>query len=262
MQAADGELEPSREAAVREHLSACWSCRTRMREIEDTIAEFVHAHQGGFEVPPAEAPRAMLRARMAELAANSRPGLRERFSNFLLTGNRLAYVGGVFFVVAVLMFANAVRQSMELATHLVPDPNLTPGATVPVSTAEVCTQEPPVEAGFIPVSVGREVFKRYGIGNPRPDDYELDYLIAPELGGADDPRNFWPQTYNPATWNAHLKDALEDRLHTLVCEKKVTLGEAQRALATNWIAAYKKYFQTQKPIASHEEFTKDHPWEE
>jgi len=109
--------------------------------------------------------------------------------------------------------------------------------------------------------VGRQVFDHYGIDRPRPRDYELDYLIAPELGGADDPRNYWPQPYGVSEWNAHVKDALEDRLHELVCENKLSLATAQHDISSNWIAAYKKYFQTQEPMASHRAFTKDRPWE-
>ena len=34
----DGELPLSRSAEIRSHLEACWSCRTRVKEIEDTIS--------------------------------------------------------------------------------------------------------------------------------------------------------------------------------------------------------------------------------
>jgi len=79
--------------------------------------------------------------------------------------------------------------------------------------------------------------------------------------GADDPRNFWPQPYSSSVWNAHVKDALEDRLHDLVCEQQVSLETAQQEIARDWISAYKKYFQTDQPIASHSGFTKDQPWQ-
>ncbi|MGH9594234.1 MAG: hypothetical protein ACRD5L_14175, partial [Bryobacteraceae bacterium] len=114
---------------------------------------------------------------------------------------------------------------------------------------------------FIPASMGRKVFEEYGIGNPGERAYELDYLIAPELGGSDDIRNFWPQPYSADGWNSHLKDALEDRLHELVCQHKVSLATAQREISADWISAYKKYFQTDRPLASHSAFTKDRPWE-
>ena len=45
----------------------------------------------------------------------------------------------------------------------------------------------------VPSSLRQEVFKEYGIVNPRPEDYEIDYLIAPGLGGAEDIHNLWPE---------------------------------------------------------------------
>jgi len=34
---------------------------------------------------------------------------------------------------------------------------------------------------------------------------------------------------------------LETRLKRLVCDRKLPLADAQKAIATNWVAAYKKY---------------------
>ena len=58
-----------------------------------------------------------------------------------------------------------------------------------------------------------------------------------------------------------MKDALEDRLRTLVCEGNLDLAIAQRDLARDWIAAYKKYFRTRTPLLDHVAFVKDRPWE-
>jgi len=69
------------------------------------------------------------------------------------------------------------------------------------------------------------------------------------LGGADDIRNLWPQSYSATAWNAQVKDALEDRLREMVCDGSLNLTQAQREIAGNWIAAYKKYFHTDKPLA-------------
>ena len=57
------------------------------------------------------------------------------------------------------------------------------------------------------------------------------------------------------------KDALEDHLHGLVCGGKVDLATAQQDIARDWIAAYKKYFRTEKPLPEHLSFLKDRPWE-
>lgn len=81
-----------------------------------------------------------------------------------------------------------------------------------------------------------------------PKAYEVDYLITPALGGADDIGNLWPQSYSATIWNAHVKDALEDRLHELVCRGDVDLTTAQREISRDWISAYKKYFHTDRPI--------------
>jgi hypothetical protein len=94
-----------------------------------------------------------------------------------------------------------------------------------------------------------QVFREYGIVNPRPEDYEIDYLIAPGLGGAEDIHNLWPEPTSSAAWNAHVKDALEERLHQLVCDGELDLPTAQQAIATDWITAYKKYLGAERNIS-------------
>jgi hypothetical protein len=37
----------------------------------------------------------------------------------------------------------------------------------------------------------------------------------------------------------------------MVCDGSLDLTEAQREIAGNWIAAYKKYFHTDQPLESH-----------
>ena len=88
--------------------------------------------------------------------------------------------------------------------------------------------------------------------NAQPRAYEVDYLITPELGGADDIRNLWPEPYSATVWNAHVKDALEDRLHQMVCTGQIDLATAQHDIATDWISAYKRYFHTERPLPAHQ----------
>ncbi len=78
-------------------------------------------------------------------------------------------------------------------------------------------------------------------------NYELDYLISPQLGGTNDIRNLWPEPASRTGWNMGAKDELEDRLHQLVCQGNISLATAQHELATDWISAYKRYFHTDKP---------------
>ena len=49
-------------------------------------------------------------------------------------------------------------------------------------------------------------------------------------------------------WNARVKDELERLLPNLVCAGTLPLATAQRDMATDWIAAYKKYFHTDRPL--------------
>jgi hypothetical protein len=72
-------------------------------------------------------------------------------------------------------------------------------------------------------------------------DYEEDHLISLQLGGHPmDPKNLWPQPYNQRC-GARVKDVVEKRLKRLVCDGKLSLADAQNAIAINWVAAYKKY---------------------
>ena len=108
--AADGELSEQRAAEVREHLEACWTCRTEMKEIEESITEFVRAHQGSMVLPSADGPRAMLKARMAEFTVEPPQGWRDRLADFLLAKNRFAYLGGGMAAIAAVMFVVGIIQ--------------------------------------------------------------------------------------------------------------------------------------------------------
>src|SRR5215472_5737459 len=75
LRAADGELSKDRTAQINEHLAACWICRTRLRDLEGAIGQFVHAHIGDFEsrIPKIDGPRSLLRARIAEMEGAEKP---------------------------------------------------------------------------------------------------------------------------------------------------------------------------------------------
>ena len=67
---------------------------------------------------------------------------------------------------------------------------------------------------------------------------EEDHLVPLSLGGApSDSANLWPEPGgipNP-------KDRLEYRLYRMVCDHELDLRSAQRAIATDWIAAYRRF---------------------
>jgi hypothetical protein len=75
--------------------------------------------------------------------------------------------------------------------------------------------------------------------NPR--DYELDHIVPLDLGGAPlDLRNLMLRPRAGAC-NAHQKATLERQLSIMVCAGDVTLNGAQREIATDRRAAYKKW---------------------
>jgi hypothetical protein len=132
----------------------------------------------------------------------------------------------------------------------IPDFRLTPGAAILATRQAVCAQAN-TNNKAVSVALRRKVFQEYGISSAEPQAYEVDYLITPALGGADDIRNLWPHSYSATLWNAHVKDALENRLREMVCDGSLDLTEAQQEIAGNWIAAYKKYFHTDTPLDEH-----------
>lgn len=262
LQLADGELSSRRAAAIEAHLAACGSCRARHADVERTISEFVQdfEREKTAELPPIEPARFRLEAGIERLAVNTRISFLERASGFLLDRRRLAYAGSGLALVLLYFFVARVG-TPQLHAALVPDSRLTPGAARSVTREDICAAHNDDEWKAVPSTVAHRVFEEYGIHNPAPRAYEVDYLITPALGGSTDIQNLWPQPYAAGTWNSHVKDALEDRLLALVCEGMIDLPTAQHDISSDWIAAYKKYFRTREPLQIHAGFALDPPWE-
>ncbi len=153
---------------------------------------------------------------------------------------------GALMITAGLAIGQFWSHSTRTLVVTVPDPRLTPGATVLLGPREVCSASS-AKNKTVSVALQKKVFEAYGISRAEPRAYEVDYLITPALGGADDIHNLWPQSNFDTVWNAQVKDDLEDHLRALVCDGKLDLATAQREIAGNWIGAYKKYFHTDLP---------------
>jgi hypothetical protein len=132
-----------------------------------------------------------------------------------------------------------------------PDPAMTPGAVNPAVTQQtiattICVQgwtrqiRPPMS---FTEPLKRQQIEAYGYRDRRLGHYEEDHLIPLELGGAaSDPRNLWPEPhYAEGGWGSYAKDRLEFKLNELVCDGTLPLDAAQRAIATDWVAAYRRY---------------------
>jgi len=251
--AADGELSARDAARVQAHLAACWSCRARRQEIEGAIGEFVRLYRRELsaQFPSADGPRALLKAQLAQLTETNRGGLHQwlDISSWRFSRVTVAALCGLG-LIGILLFYTWIRPAEHVIAVAVPDPSLTPGATVLVSRGEVCRASN-TKNKTVPVSLRRQVFDEYGIKAAEPAAYEVDYLITPALGGADDIHNLWPESYTATVWNAQVKDALEDHLRDLVCGGQLDLETAQHEIAMNWIDAYKKYFHTDRPLTTY-----------
>ena len=244
LRAADGELSAQDAARVESHLAACRDCRSRKEQVEATMDDFIRLHHRALnsQIPPPSAPRALLQAQLAQFAA--RP---HRSWFHQLSWPMAAAACALALTAYAITHSRAERQASRVVAVAVPNPSLTPGATILLSQSEVC-MEPSAKNKAVPVALQRRVFDEYGIRSATPSAYEVDYLITPALGGADDIHNLWPQAYSATVWNAQVKDALEDHLRDLVCDGQLDLATAQREIATNWIEAYKKYFHTDRPL--------------
>jgi anti-sigma factor RsiW len=258
LMAIDGELAGSRAEQVEEHLAACWDCRARKQNLEKTIGNLVQARHAEFDsrVAPSPGVRALLKANMAQIAAE--PVGKEETRVIAMRSNRVRRAMVIAFATAaaIAVIVGGVErmriQNAEVYAEgpLEPRPILTPGAVRTVNAAEVCSAslEEDRHVLVIPASVREEVFREYGMSAARPQNFEVDFLITPELGGSNDIKNLWPEPYRAPVWNAHVKDQLEDFLRDKVCKGEMDLSTAQHDIAADWIVAYKKYFHTDKPL--------------
>jgi hypothetical protein len=256
--AANGELSSRQARQIRAHLADCARCRARLTEMEKAAADFAGAHRETLDarISSAEGPRALLRIRLAEMSRPSGSGLWQRLARLTPQPGWAAVAAILSIGIGILAYSRATpRKDAGHAaafdpaydSGFVPDRNLTPGEARPVSMGEVCSLPHEQVVKDVSAPVRKRVFQEYGIDPASADAYEVDYLIAPGLGGTEDIHNLWPEPYRAGTWDAHAKDALEERLHQLVCAHKLDLVTAQRAIATDWISAYKKYFDTDRP---------------
>jgi hypothetical protein len=251
----DRELSSRRHVRARDHLAECQSCSRRRAEFEGALTDFsrIHEETTGSLDSNLFRSRSLLKARIAESALRSNRGWVTRLLGVGSMSRQVAcasialmIVGTGYWIMHEFKGKNGGAQPIEYQAFALPRRTLTPGAVVPVAVDALCgaravDNDPPVNP-----NLQQAVFSEYGLADSSRIAYALDYLITPALGGSDDIKNLWPQPYS-STWNAGVKDQLEDHLHELVCQGRVQLTTAQNEIATDWISAYKRYFHTDKP---------------
>ncbi|MFZ1125382.1 MAG: hypothetical protein WAN59_09635 [Candidatus Baltobacteraceae bacterium] len=136
--------------------------------------------------------------------------------------------------VALLAFSLALVPAVAGAD--MPNRALTPGAVADTDPGVVCASGYASAHREVPYAERDAIYNEYGIprgtrhASPRRG-YRIDHLIPLEIGGANGPRNLWPQRYADSKG----KDRVEDALHEAVCyAHTLTLEQAQAAIARDW----------------------------
>lgn len=121
---ADGELSASEMSRVRDHLAACWQCRTELGQIQEVISDCVRYHkttEDYFPSPPA--PWCDIRRKFAEMDAA--PGsvsflhvVRQAIRSFAATPRRWVPVTASLVIVSLLYHELRYAPSVEAAELL------------------------------------------------------------------------------------------------------------------------------------------------
>ena len=151
------------------------------------------------------------------------------------------------YILRALVFLFLAQAVLAEQPPILPDAKLTPGDTFDVTAQDICVPGYAKKVRAVPTWLKRQAYAQYGITEYKTGDYEVDHLIPLSLGGSNSIRNLWPQSTKTSPWNSYVKDALERKLHKLVCAGQLDLKTAQREIASNWIEAYQKYIAKSPP---------------
>jgi len=151
-----------------------------------------------------------------------------------------------------LLLTTSVYADPLVVAPILPNQTMTPGVADPRGTREnICLSGYSGSVRNVSQRTKQQAFDLYHLDRTK-DKFEIDHLISLELGGSNDIKNLWPQSYTTKPWNAHVKDKLENRLHREICDGILTVEEAQEAIKIDWIKTYcEKYDDMQEDCASY-----------
>jgi hypothetical protein len=247
-----GELPLRRQIRAAKHLHVCAACELRAQQFQSTLDALEESQLPDHDVSERSADSARLRLEDAlrHAAASAPPSWWGWRAGTFEWGSLRA--AGAALVACALIGVGLIavralppRSAADGTWSALPNASLTPGAVSPLTAVELCNGVRP--SRLVTDAVRRQVLHAYGVEDVSPPAYELDALVTPELGGSTDAANLWPQRYRSPVWNARVKDELERLLPELVCSGRITLAQAQQEIASDWIGAYKRRFNTDVP---------------
>ncbi|MCU1676823.1 MAG: hypothetical protein JWM93_1581 [Frankiales bacterium] len=143
---------------------------------------------------------------------------------------------------SILVAAWSKRSGCHIDGPL-PDHRCSPGARFKYATkAKVCRSGYSKQVRNVTQASKNAVYAAYGMTTHfNGQSGEVDHLVSLELGGSNSRANLFPEAASPSP-GSHEKDRLENRLHTEVCSGQITLRQAQKLIAGDWLTAYHARF--------------------
>jgi len=139
---------------------------------------------------------------------------------------------------AIIVIAGGEVHGYCRSRGSLPDPLCTPGSWVAHDRATVCA------AGYRPHAVRsrskRIVLRDYGISDSDRPRYRLVALVPLRLGGSRRVGNLWPLALAGHPGPPE-KQQLDLSLRSMTCSGRLTLAEAQRSIARDWVSAYRRF---------------------
>ena len=145
------------------------------------------------------------------------------------------------FIVAIGIALPVLAEELPIR----PDDTLTPGVVGSAEFADVCGlvdgQTYSQRHRETTQKMKNEAYAAYSV-NKAGREFEIDHRVPLCIGGADDPRNLWPELgwQHPSF---HDKDRLEARVCRAVCRTRtMTLAEGQAIFLGDWIAGFESVY--------------------
>ena len=145
------------------------------------------------------------------------------------------------FIVAIGIALPVLAEELPIR----PDDTLTPGVVGSAEFADVCGlvdgQTYSQRHRETTQKMKNEAYAAYSV-NKAGREFEIDHRVPLCIGGADDPRNLWPELgwQHPSF---HDKDRLEARVCRAVCRTRtMTLAEGQAIFLGDWIAGFQSVY--------------------